>query len=93
MKKLLQAFRIQGGTEMSKKIISPLPGVFYRRPGPDKEEYVKEGDEVKEGDVVGLIEIMKNYYELTAEASGVVEKFLINNEEIVEAGQEVIILK
>jgi acetyl-CoA carboxylase biotin carboxyl carrier protein len=75
---------------MSKKIISPLPGVFYRRPAPDKEEFVKVGDEVQEGDVIGLIEVMKNFFELKAEQSGRVEKFLVNNEEVLEAGQEVI---
>lgn len=78
---------------MGKKIISPLPGVFYRRPAPDKDEFVKIGDEVKEGDVVGLIEVMKNFFELKAEHSGTVEHFLVNNEELIEAGQEVVILK
>lgn len=78
---------------MSKKIISPLPGVFYRRPAPDKEEFVKEGDNVQEGDVIGLIEVMKNFFELKAEESGTVEQFLVNNEEVIEAGQEVVQLK
>lgn len=78
---------------MSKKIISPLPGVFYRRPAPEKEEFVKVGDEIKEGDVVGLIEVMKNFFELKAEQSGTVEQFLVNNEEVIDAGQEVVILK
>lgn len=78
---------------MSKKIISPLPGVFYRRPAPDKEEFVKEGDIVQEGDVIGLIEVMKNFFELKAEESGTVEQFLVNNEEVIEAGQEVVQLK
>lgn len=78
---------------MSKKIISPLPGVFYRRPAPEKEEFVKVGDEVKEGDVIGLIEVMKNFFELKAEQSGRVEQFLVNNEEVINAGQEVVILK
>lgn len=79
---------------MEKKAIhSPLPGVFYRKPSPDAEPFVKEGDQVKAGDVVGLIEVMKNYYELQAETDGIIEKFLVDNEGIVDAGQEVVLLK
>lgn len=78
---------------MSKAIIAPLPGVFYRRPAPDQPEFVQEGDQVKPGDVVGLIEIMKTFYELKTEEAGIVEKFTVNNEDIVDAGQEIISLK
>jgi acetyl-CoA carboxylase biotin carboxyl carrier protein len=76
-----------------KVILSPLPGVFYRRPSPDQDEYVKEGDAIKAGDVVGLIEVMKNFYEIKAEVDGVVETFAVENEAIVDAGQEIVILK
>lgn len=78
---------------MSKKVISPLPGIFYRRPAPDQPPYVKEGDKVKAGDVVGLIEVMKNFYELQTEESGTIESFLVENEGLVEAGQDIVILK
>lgn len=77
---------------MAKAIIAPLPGVFYRRPSPDEAEFVQEGDQISPGDTVGLIEIMKTFYELKAEEAGTVERFLINNEDIVDAGQEVVIL-
>jgi acetyl-CoA carboxylase biotin carboxyl carrier protein len=76
-----------------KAILSPLPGVFYRKPSPDEPEFVKEGENVKIGDVVGLIEVMKNFYELRAEEEGVVDKFVVDNEGIVDAGQEIVILK
>jgi biotin carboxyl carrier protein len=78
---------------LSKKVISPLPGIFYRRPAPDQPPYVKEGDKVKAGDIVGLIEVMKNFYELQTEESGIVESFLVENEGLVEAGQDIVILK
>lgn len=78
---------------MSKSIIAPLPGVFYRRPAPDQPEFVREGDQVNPGDVVGLIEIMKTFYELKAEEAGIVEKFTVDNEDIVDAGQEIASLK
>lgn len=77
----------------NKSIISPVPGIFYRKPSPDKEVFVNEGDSVKAGDVIGLIEVMKNFYEIKAEADGVVERFYVENEDIVDAGQEVAVMK
>ncbi|GIN22336.1 MAG TPA: biotin carboxyl carrier domain-containing protein [Bacillus bacterium] len=79
--------------EEKKTIVSPIPGVFYRKPSPDKEVYVNEGDAVKAGDVIGLVEVMKNYYEIKAEVDGVIERFVSDNEQLVDAGQEVAILK
>ena len=74
-------------------IKTPYPGIFYRRPNPDAEPFVSEGDEVKVGDVVGLIEIMKNFYDVEAPSAGVVERFLVGNEESVEADQDVAVLR
>ncbi|KKB36899.1 acetyl-CoA carboxylase [Bacillus thermotolerans] len=79
-------------TGAAKKVLSPIPGVFYRKPSPDKDVYVKEGDAVKEGDVIGLVEVMKNFYEIKAEAAGVLEKFLVNEEDVLDAGQEIAVI-
>ena len=76
-----------------KTIKSPYPGIFYRRPSPDADPYVGDGDRVEPGSVVGLVEIMKNFYEVKSEESGVVNGFLVANEELVEAGQDVIALR
>jgi acetyl-CoA carboxylase biotin carboxyl carrier protein len=74
-------------------IKSPYPGTFYRRPNPDADPYVAEGDEVSSGDVVGLVEIMKNFHEIKAETDGHVERFMVENEAAVEAGQEIVALR
>ena len=50
------------------QLLSPLPGTFYRRPSPDKPAYKEDGDKVKAGDVVGLIEVMKSFNEVKADA-------------------------
>lgn len=76
-----------------KAIVSAIPGVFYRKPSPDKDVYVNEGDQVQAGDTIGLVEVMKNFYEVKAEEDGVIEAFTVESEEIVEAGQEVAVLK
>jgi biotin carboxyl carrier protein len=71
----------------TKQILSPLPGTFYRRPSPDKPSYKEEGDAVVEGDALGLIEVMKTFYEVKSDAAGKIIKFLVENEEAVQAGQ------
>ncbi|CAN5658240.1 MAG: acetyl-CoA carboxylase [Rubrobacteraceae bacterium] len=67
-----------------------LPGTFYRKPDPESEPYVNEGDTVSAGDVVGLIEVMKSFHEVKSEESGTVSKVLVENEDAVDAGQEVL---
>lgn len=57
------------------EIQSPLPGTFYRRPGPDKDPYVQEGDTVQSGQVIGMVEIMKQFTEIRSEVAGVLASF------------------
>lgn len=75
-----------------KTIKSPYPGTFYRRPSPEADPYVSEGDRVAAGDVVGLVEIMKNFHEVTSDGEGVIVRFLVESEDLVEAGQDLIAL-
>jgi acetyl-CoA carboxylase biotin carboxyl carrier protein len=72
---------------MPKELLAPLPGVFYRKPAPDKPAYKSNGDIVAVGDVVGLIEVMKSFIEVQAKASGKIVRFVIDDEEPVMAGQ------
>ncbi|RKD71311.1 biotin-dependent enzyme [Sinobaca qinghaiensis] len=72
-----------------KEIVSSLPGVFYRRPEPDKPVFVEEGDEVKAGDTIGLIEVMKSFQEVKAEADGVIKSIKVEDKAVVDAGQVV----
>lgn len=76
-----------------KQILSPLPGTFYRKPAPDQPPFKAEGDPVAEGDVIGLVEVMKSFNEVKADAGGTVIKFLIENEDAVMAGQPLLELE
>ncbi len=76
-----------------KTIKAQMPGVFYRRPDPESGAYVEEGDEVSAGDTVGLIEVMKSFHEIKAEIDGTVSKFLVETEEAVSAGQDLVELE
>lgn len=71
---------------------APLVGVFYESPSPDKPAFVKVGDKVSKGDVLCIIEAMKVMNEITAEKDGVVNQILVENEQLVEYGQELFLI-
>jgi biotin carboxyl carrier protein len=75
------------------EVLSPLPGIFYRRPSPDAEPFVKEGAAVKVGDTIGLVEVMKQFSEINADAAGKVVRFLVENEGAVEPAQPVLLIE
>ena len=70
-----------------KTLVSPLPGTFYRKPAPDQPPYKAEGDRVAVGDVIGLVEVMKSFNEVKADAEGRIVRFVAENEDAVMAGQ------
>ena len=76
-----------------KTIKTPLPGIFYRRPSPEADPYASEGQKIGPGDVVGLVEIMKTFHEVRSEENGVIDRFLVGNEETVEADQDIAALR
>ena len=70
-------------------IKAPVPGTFYRRPSPDEDTYANEGDSITNGQVIGLVEVMKNFNEVKSDRDGVIAGFLVEDEDLVEAGQDV----
>ena len=71
------------------KVESPIVGTFYRRPSPDSDPFVKEGDQVKKGDTLCIIEAMKVMNEIEAPASGRLEKILLTEGQVVEFGESI----
>ena len=69
-------------------IISPMVGIIYLTPEPNKPQFVKEGDHIKQGDTVAIIEAMKTYSNVRASKSGIVKKIYINNGSPVEYGEK-----
>jgi len=76
-----------------KEVLSPMPGVFYSAQSPDKPPYVNEGDKVKPGQVICIIESMKIMNEIESEHSGVIKKILMNNSDPVEFNQPLFIIE
>lgn len=74
-------------------IKSPMIGTFYRRPSPDKPNFVEEGDEVKNGKVVCIIEAMKLFNEIESEVSGRIVKILVEDSTPVEYDQPLFLVE
>lgn len=70
-----------------------IPGVFYRKPSPDEPNFVQEGDTVEEGQVIGLVEVMKNFNELKSTAAGTLKEFLVENEDEVGVGDDIAVIE
>jgi acetyl-CoA carboxylase biotin carboxyl carrier protein len=71
---------------------SPMVGVAYRGPEPGAKPFVAEGDEVKEGDTLLLIEAMKTFNPIKAPRAGRVVRFLVGDGQPVEFGEPLLIL-
>jgi acetyl-CoA carboxylase biotin carboxyl carrier protein len=69
------------------EIHSPIVGTYYRSPSPDSLPFVKEGEKVKPGDVLCIIEAMKLMNEIESEVSGTIVEVLVENGQPVEYNQ------
>ena len=73
---------------------SPMVGTFYRKPGADKDAYVKVGDVVKNGDVLCIIEAMKLFNEIEFDGGeGRVVKILADDSSPVEYDQPLFLIE
>lgn len=75
------------------EVKAPIVGTFYRAPSPEAEPFVKEGDTVKKGQVLCIIEAMKLMNEIESEVSGVIRKIMVSNGEPIEYGQVLFLIE
>jgi acetyl-CoA carboxylase biotin carboxyl carrier protein len=78
---------VSQSTEHLTKVDSPLVGTFYRKPSPDAEPFVREGQMVRKGDTLCIVEAMKLMNEIEAPVSGRVERILVPDAHVVEFGE------
>lgn len=71
------------------EVKSPIPGTFYRSPAPDQPPFKEIGDTVVKGDTVGLVEVMKTFHEVKADADGTISGFPVGDADPVMAGQTI----
>ena len=70
-----------------KAIVAPMVGMFYSKPSPDEEPFVKVGDTVAVGDVVCIVEAMKMMNQIESEFAGKIVEICVSDGEPVEYGQ------
>ena len=68
-------------------ITASMVGTFYRRPNPEADNFVSEGDVIKKGQVICILEAMKILNEIEAEVSGTVVKVFPEDAQPVEYGE------
>ena len=68
-------------------IKSPIIGTFYRKPSPDKSNFVEIGDSISEGSILCVVEAMKLFNEIESECSGKIVKILVDDASPVEFDQ------
>ena len=83
---------LEEDSSSGEKILSPMPGVFYSAQSPEKPPFVNEGDLVKKGQVLCIIESMKIMNEIECEQDGVIKQVLVKNSDPVEFNQPLFII-
>jgi len=74
-------------------IEAPMVGTFYRSPSPEAPPFVSEGDTIKEGQTLCVIEAMKLMNEIDAKIGGRIVKVLVDNAQPVQFGQPLFLLE
>jgi biotin carboxyl carrier protein len=75
------------------RVVAPFTGLFYRSPTPDAGAYVSEGDWVDADGVIGLVETMKIFNEVTADVAGRIKKMVADNGQLVHTGDTLVLLE
>jgi acetyl-CoA carboxylase biotin carboxyl carrier protein len=76
-----------------KQVTSPFVGTFYRSASPTADPYVREGQTVKRGDVLCIVEAMKLMNEIEAEFAGKIVSILVENGQPVEFGEPLFVIE
>tara|TARA_X000000950_G_scaffold252635_1_gene314918 strand:- start:1529 stop:2017 length:489 start_codon:yes stop_codon:yes gene_type:complete len=74
-------------------IKSPIIGTFYRKPSPDKDNFVQVGDQISEGQTLCVIEAMKLFNEIESDVSGKIVKILVDDSSPVEFDQPLFLIE
>jgi len=75
------------------KVESPIVGSFYKRPSPDSAPFVSEGDVVKKGQTICIIEAMKLMNEIPSPCDGKIHSIKLSDGQVVEFGEVMFLLE
>ena len=79
--------------EKNNIVKSPMVGTFYLKPSPTSNPYVEVGKEVKQGEILCIIEAMKLMNEIESEYSGKIKEIFVKDGEPVEYGTDLFIIE
>ena len=88
-----QKLKEKNETKLENIVKSPMVGVAYLSSEPTAPPYIKEGQHVKQGDILLLIEAMKTFNEIKAPKSGVIQKIIVLNSQPVEYGDDLVVFE
>ncbi|MER7795964.1 biotin/lipoyl-containing protein [Microbacterium sp. NPDC096154] len=77
----------------SNVISSPAPGIFWHRRSPEAEPFLAPGQEVRQGQPIGVIEVMKMFVEVNADRDGVFKAYAVDNGASVPMGAALVELE
>ncbi len=75
------------------RVVAPFTGVFYRSPTPSARAYVADGEWVDADAVIGLVETMKIFNEVTADVSGRIIRYAADNGQLVHTGDALVLIE
>jgi len=93
LQKTDQKLKQKNETKLENIVKSPMVGVAYLSSDPSAPPYIKEGQHVKQGDILLLIEAMKTFNEIKAPKSGVIQKIIVLNSQPVEFGDDLVVFE
>ncbi|MFT8425700.1 MAG: acetyl-CoA carboxylase biotin carboxyl carrier protein [Liquorilactobacillus sp.] len=90
-----QAPLVGGEAVENKKLTvnAPFVGTFYTSPSPQEEPFVKVGDQIQKGQIIGIIEAMKMMTEVKSDVAGIITDILITNDSPVEYNTPLVVLE
>lgn len=88
-----QSNRPQEPVHLGTPVNSPMTGIFYSSSGPDSPPYVSVGKHFEAGEVIGLIEAMKVFNEITATEAGTVTKIVAESSKVINADDPILYYK
>ena len=93
LQKANQRLKQKNEIKLENIVKSPMVGVAYLSSEPTAPSYIKEGQHVKQGDILLLIEAMKTFNEIKAPKSGVIQKIIVLNSQPVEFGDDLVVFE
>ena len=85
-----EAYKPEETTKKGTDVVSPIVGMFYAASSPEADPFVKVGERVEKGQVIGIVEAMKLMNEIQSDVTGIVTEIYVENGDGVEYGQPLI---